>query len=104
MFLSQFSSTLDSHISDFCVCGQSVSVSSEVDHNVHANIVKIYPRTNVSQIKKLCEQIRGYACVSLYCTSTIIGAFVKYTSRETAPLNKYFVLREGNVSNVVCQS
>jgi hypothetical protein len=78
-------------------------VSWERVHNVHANIVKMYPSTNVSQVNKPYEQIHRYACVSFYCTSTIIGTFFNYTSSETAPLNSY-VGRQGNVSNVFCQA
>jgi hypothetical protein len=105
-----FLSTVRSHltITKWRVNGQSVSASSECSvvgtcPQCPANIVKMYPSTNVSKINQSCEPIHRYACVSLHCISTIIGAFVKYTSRVTAPLNKY-VGTQGNVSNVVCQA
>lgn len=78
-------------------------VSWECVQNVHANIVEMDPSTNVSQANQWCEQIHRYARVSFYSTSTIIGTFFNYTSRETAPLNRY-VGRQGNVSSVVCQA
>jgi hypothetical protein len=77
--------------------------SWELVHNVHANTVKMYPSTNVSQVNQPCEQIHRYACVSFYSTSKIIGTFFNYTSREAAPVNRYDD-RQGNVSNVVCQA